>query len=421
MRGLWILIIVVPLIWCSRTSESSAGHFWRPYTELGTRAGDVWAGQGNLFLPLRQSQVNLLFADLRGNWTDVQSQHGNFGLGFRQMLVNDWIFGIHSHYDIRHSEFGNNFHQASLGLEMLNVDWGIRWNGYLAGEGAELLPGQNTALLDGNQLFLQQASERAYSGQDFEVERRFWYREAPSDNSWHNWGTFHDMELWGALGVYNYDNDAAGFEEITGPRARIELRIYEIPFAGPHSRLVFAGQFEEDDVRGNVNQAMVTVRIPFGRGVDRPRTRLRCLNRRMVAPIQRNTDIISVTGFEGRELAAFSRNGRQISQVVSVDATTPAIDTAIPGAGVDSLVIVDGTPGTIATGGPITLLDGQTILGGGSSLLVTGVDSGSTALFTAPGSRPTFSSTAGTVFNACLLYTSPSPRDKRQSRMPSSA
>ena len=26
-----------------------------------------------------------------------------------------------------------------------------------------------------------------------------------------------------------------------------------------------------------------------------------------------------------------------------------------------------------------------------------------------------------TVFNGCLLYTSPSPRDKRQSRMPSSA
>ena len=27
----------------------------------------------------------------------------------------------------------------------------------------------------------------------------------------------------------------------------------------------------------------------------------------------------------------------------------------------------------------------------------------------------------GRVFNCCLLYTSPSPRDKRQSRMPSSA
>ena len=28
---------------------------------------------------------------------------------------------------------------------------------------------------------------------------------------------------------------------------------------------------------------------------------------------------------------------------------------------------------------------------------------------------------AGGLFNVCLLYTSPSPRDKRQSRMPSSA
>ena len=27
----------------------------------------------------------------------------------------------------------------------------------------------------------------------------------------------------------------------------------------------------------------------------------------------------------------------------------------------------------------------------------------------------------GTITNSCLLYTSPSPRDKRQSRMPSSA
>ena len=30
-------------------------------------------------------------------------------------------------------------------------------------------------------------------------------------------------------------------------------------------------------------------------------------------------------------------------------------------------------------------------------------------------------SPATEVFNTCLLYTSPSPRDKRQSRMPSSA
>ena len=32
-----------------------------------------------------------------------------------------------------------------------------------------------------------------------------------------------------------------------------------------------------------------------------------------------------------------------------------------------------------------------------------------------------FSSSFSALLNACLLYTSPSPRDKRQSRMPSSA
>ena len=38
------------------------------------------------------------------------------------------------------------------------------------------------------------------------------------------------------------------------------------------------------------------------------------------------------------------------------------------------------------------------------------------------GSSGEFNATAGNFgINACLLYTSPSPRDKRQSRMPSSA
>jgi len=400
MRGMWILIVVVTLTVSICTSKSHAGHFWRPYVEMETRGGDIWAGQGNMFVPLRQSEVNLLFADLRGNWTDVQSQHGNLGLGFRQMLVNDWIFGIHSHYDIRHSQFGNNFHQASLGLEMMNTDWGIRWNGYLAGEGAKLLQNQNRVQLDGNQLFIEQAAERAYSGHDFEVERRLWYREAPSDNSWHGWGTFHDMELWGSLGVYNYDNDAAGFEQITGPRTRLELRIYDIPFAGPDSRLVMAGQFEQDDVRGSVNQAMLTVRIPFGRGTDRPRSRLRCLNRRMVAPIQRNTDIISVAGFQARDEAAFARNGRQIDRVVTVDAGTIAVDDdAIEDAGENSLVIVDGSAGTLSPVTSIDLVNGQTIIGGGSSLLVQGVNSGATAVFTAPGDRPTIDSGNNIAFN----------------------
>ena len=69
------------------------------------------------------------------------------------MLLCDWIFGINGFYDIKHSSFGNNFHQGALGLEMLHPNWGVRWNGYLAGEGAKLVSSLNQASLIGNNLF----------------------------------------------------------------------------------------------------------------------------------------------------------------------------------------------------------------------------------------------------------------------------
>ena len=376
-------------------------NYWRPYIELEARGTDPWAGQGNLFVPLFQSEVSMAFADVRGNWTDLQAAHGNFELGFRQMLVFDWIFGIHGGYDIRHSELGNSFGQGVLGLEMLNPDWGFRWNGYLAQDEARSLAASNTVSLIGNQLFIQQAEERAYSGVDFEVERRLWYREAPSDNTGYTWDTFHDMELWAALGVYNYDADAVGFGEITGPRARMELRIYDIPFGGPDSRLVLGGQIEDDSERGTVAQGMLTLRIPFGRGTSMPRSRLRGLNRRMVAPIERNTDIVSRQGFAAPERAGVVNNGQLLQNVQVVDGLTAALANEFATAPANTLFIADGAAGPLS--GPITMQDNQLVMGGGSSVVVTGVNSGATATFTAPGTRPTFDSTINAANGSSLL------------------
>ena len=394
-------LVVTVLLICMAGQVSAKDRLWRHYTELETRGGDeFWAGQGSLFLPLHETEVSLLFADLRGNWTDEQAAHGNLGLAFRQMLIYDWIFGIHAAYDTRHSQFGNNFHQAMLGLELLSVNWGLRWNGYLAGEGPELLPDLNRVLLVGNNLFVQQASERAYSGQDFELERRLWYHQTPSDGSWTHWAHGQDVEIWGSVGIFNFDNDAPGFAHVTGPRARMELRFYDLPLAGPDSRLVFAGQYEHDDVRGSVGTGMLTLRIPFGRGTSRPRGLLRGLNRRMVAPIERNTDIVSLAGFESSEAATFASSGQAIAQVITVDANTANPEAVIAGAGNNSLVVVDGSAGTVLPGNTIGLQPGQVVMGGGGSLTLAGANSGATATFRAPGSRPTIDSVANTTFNA---------------------
>ena len=404
MRARFIgLLLVAALCTCDTSSVSaqdSYDKFWRSYTELGFRAGDVFeAGQGNLFLPLRQTEVNMLFADLRGNWTDGRSENGNVALAFRQMLIHDWIFGIYGGYDVSHSTLGNNFQQGSIGLEMLHPDLGFRWNGYLADEDAQLLPGLNSTTLLGDQLFIQQAAERAYSGQDIEVEARLWSHLGSSHNSWTAWH-FLDWELWTAIGVYNFDNDAVGFGSMTGPRARVELRMYDIPIAGPDSRLVLSGQYEDDDVRGDVQSAMLTVRIPFGRGTRHDRSRLRGPNRRMVAPIMRNTEIVSVVGRGSLEPAAFARTGQAISRVVTLDAANNATLAAdVTTAAADSLVVLDGTAGTISPAGPVTLQNGQTIIGGGSSLAIVGLNTGASATFNAPGARPSINSGANTAFN----------------------
>lgn len=390
-------------------AQDGPDRFWRPYAEIGARGGDVLeAGRVNMFLPVYQSEVNILFADLCGGWTDARSQQGNLGLAFRQMLINDWIFGIHSSYDIRHSEYGNNFHRATLGLELLNPNWGVRWNGYLSGDDPELINSLNQARVVDNNLFVQQAAERAYSGQDVELEMRVWGRNGPSEEAFHDWMTFYDVELWAAIGVYNYDADAVGFESMTGPRSRLELRIFDLPYAGPDSRLVFAGQFENDDVRGDVTSASMVVRIPFGRGTRNPRGRLRGLNRRMVAPLVRQKEIITVAGAGPLERAAFTKTGEEISQVVAVNPGTAGVEGVISGAGANSLVLADGgTGGVITTGGPINLSAGQTILGGGGTISVSGVNSGATVAFTAPGARPLFDSGANTTFvaadNSCIV------------------
>jgi hypothetical protein len=94
-------------------------------------------GQGNLFLPLAQDCDSLLFADMRGLWTDGNAAEGNWGLAYRKITPSEWIVGGYLFYDLRYSEFNNTFHQGTAGLELLNVNWGFRVNGYIPDPGTK--------------------------------------------------------------------------------------------------------------------------------------------------------------------------------------------------------------------------------------------------------------------------------------------
>ncbi|MCA9248939.1 MAG: inverse autotransporter beta domain-containing protein [Planctomycetales bacterium] len=250
---------------------------WRPYFEAHVRAGDAAeVGQGNVFLPLLEDDASMLFADLRGQWTDEQAAEGNFGLAYRQIMSNDWIVGGYAFYDLRHSRFNNNFQQFTVGAELLNACNGLRVNGYIPDRDADDAPQLNTATTLGE--------ERAYYGVDFEYERLVLSPHV-----------FCDCEVWAAVGVFHFNNDTEGYEDITGPRARVEMRAFDVPLLGVDSRVVLAGQIENDDIRGTVGTGTVTLRIPFGRGGGASGYRLAGIDRRMVAPIVRDIDIITST------------------------------------------------------------------------------------------------------------------------------
>jgi parallel beta helix pectate lyase-like protein/inverse autotransporter-like protein with beta domain len=395
-------LFAVSLISClTLNSATGLGRepIWRPYIDLEARGSSLRTlGQGNLFLPLAQDRDSMLFADFRGLWTDGGAAEGNWGLAYRKILPSEWIVGLYGFYDFRNSEFGNDFHQGMLGAELLDVNWGVRFNGYVPDQGIKAAPGLAGAFLQGGNIVVQQGLEAAYWGVDFEAERLLWYRDACCDcgDRWSSWGLANlDTELWASAGVFHFDNAANGFENITGPRLRAELRLYDLPMLGNDSRLVLSGQYEHDDVRDSVGTAMITMRIPFGRGGGRSGSRVRGLDRRMVAPIVRDIDIITNAGPFGPAEAAKivgSTTGNAITGVTFVDGSTANVDTVIEGAGADSVVIASGAAGTITLAGSGNIIDlnsGQALVGGGSGLLVQGCDTGAVATFLAPGTRPT--------------------------------
>ncbi|MEM9352335.1 MAG: right-handed parallel beta-helix repeat-containing protein [Planctomycetota bacterium] len=356
---------------------------WRPYTELEARMGDdVELGLFELFFPLWQDQDSMLFVDARGYQDDVSASEGNWGLAFRTMLPSDWVLGVNGFFDYRRTEFGNDFSQGAFGLELLDIDKGFRLNGYIPDGEVKSAPGATTAAVSGGTIAVLPGLEASYYGLDAEAECLLWHRDGCRLGGL-------DLELWGAAGVYHFDHNRAGFTDITGPRLRTELRAFDLPWLGNDSRLVFGARYEHDDVRDSQWTGSVGVRIPFGPVGGRSGRRLQGLARRMVAPIERDIDIVTNVAAGAPEAAVLGATGQVIQQVVTIDANTVNPETVVSSAGANSVVYADGAAGMINTASSINLNNGQVIAGGGSQYVVFGASSGDSVTVDVPGSRPT--------------------------------
>jgi len=262
---------------------------WHGYVDGVFRGGsNREVGTLDLFVPLTQSENELLFADMRGGLADDGSSEGNWGLGYRRMLPSGWIAGMYGFYDLRESAFGNTFHQAMFGAELMDVNWDFRINGYVPDGSAKFAAGGGGGptgiLFSGNNILFSTPAggeERAYYGMDAEVGRLLYLFGGPLD-----------AEIRGYVGGYYFDNDAAGFPEVAGPRARVELRMFDLPWLGPESRVVLGGEIQYDNVRDTQATGLIQVRVPLGRLFSRG-SNLTPLQRRMVEPIIRDIDVVT--------------------------------------------------------------------------------------------------------------------------------
>ncbi|MFH1301196.1 MAG: right-handed parallel beta-helix repeat-containing protein [Planctomycetota bacterium] len=352
-------------------------YLYRAYFDLtGIGGGQNETGQGLLFVPLAQDEESLFFADLRGNIFDNSAAEGNFGLAYRHMVNDQWIAGGYGFYDVRRSEYDNTFSQGSFGVELMSIEWDFRVNGYVPSLKQKRVNSLNTAYLSGNNIVVQGGEERAYWGTDFEVGRLL--------------KTFDDLnvdaELRGYVGGYYFDNSAPGFKEMAGPRARVEFRMFDLPFLGNGSRVVLGGQYQYDELRGSQGTGMLMVRIPLPGNGDSQR--LNRFQRRMVNPIMRDLDIVLNQARGPVEHAKLQLNGQVLQNITVIDANTASAEAVFNAAGADSVVLFDGSAGTINTGTGFVFNNGQLALAGGKSVNVVGCNSGAVASFSY-GSQPT--------------------------------
>lgn len=372
------------------TCQGDGYDIWLPYSAWSIKPGTSRVlGDGELFVPLWEQQDGIIFADVRGQVDDSENYESNWGLGMRHYVADCWIVGAYSFFDRRRTENDNSFNQVMFGLEALSIEWEARVNAYIPQSDSKAVASLNNAQLIGNNIFVSAGQERALGGFDIEVGKLLYA-----------WGPNADFEVRGFLGAYHFDSDGAGVQNVSGPRGRVEARVYDLDWLGEGSRVTLAGELQWDHVRDTQAFAGLRVRIPLY-GWHRQRKMSR-LERRMVSPIVRDVDIVSSANQGDPEVALDPSTGLPYEPVTIVTAldnienggTGPA--PIVADAPSDSLVLFLGHLGVIKTDETIQLQFGQRVFGSGALIPAFGAKTGVGALFAVPGGEAIVTETVAT-------------------------
>ncbi len=280
--GVFVLIFSLILLPVPMTASAATTKKWGPHADITGKLGNERSlGDYDFFVPVLQGPTSMLFLDLRFQGDDNEATEGNFGLGYRQMIENSWIFGGYGFYDVRETQFDNKFRQWTFGVEALTENYDARVNGYFADEDEESVSSvtgiETFGYADYNLVHRATPGfEQSMSGVDFEVGGKLPALAYP--------------EIRGYVGGFYFD--AEKVDKVTGPSARLEVRFPDL-FGWDGSLFELGGEIRDDSVRDTDYYFTARLRIPFGTGsFALPTSSLTALEKRMTERVQRDPDVV---------------------------------------------------------------------------------------------------------------------------------
>ena len=360
---------------------------WQSHAEFSGHAAtnSLYGLELSPFVTIAQDDVSLWFLNVRNNMFWEHSDFGhefNVGGGYRRLMGDSsWIFGGYGFFDRLESRWDNHFNQGTIGMEALWVDWDLRANGYIADDDEKFASeaAAAKAKFSGGTVVVESGIEQAMSGFDAEVGWRLPFDQ----DSW-----LGDTRVY--AGGFWFDGDLVS--SIAGPKLRAEMRVHDIPGLWEGSRLTVSATYRWDDERNSDFGGMIGVRIPIG--APKRTQPLTYLERRMTDSVVRDSFVVTGGGL-GKTEGARTSTGVIIGDGVFFDSEGDGDITDIenPGSvtdaiacGVNCLLIGLNLTGDVEVENK-PLMDGQTVAGGGSELVVFGASSGQGAKVRLPGER----------------------------------
>lgn len=358
---------------------------WHSWTMAGLYGSDANSrGEATFFIPIQQTNTSLVFLDLRNKAFSNDALEGNYALGYRFMHDSGWNLGSWVSADARRSIGDNHFYQAAAGLEALHKDYDLRLNYYYSLSDPKAANGGASIVVNGNQIRMIGGKEVPLGGYDIEVGARL-----PTNNWFNGWASENTLRVY-AGGFHFQDEEAV--DEISGLRGRVEWTVHNLFDDIPGSELIVSTMHSSDNVRGDISEFGIGIKFPFGAHASRKPQKWSAQRRRMSEGLVRDIDIVTAQSREEKVKDAFT--GVEFDQVTFVDTAAELTNGIAEGDG--TLIVIES--GTIT--GNFTVQADQTLLGGAGALSLVGSDSGTSGTYTAPGSRPTISSLAGSVLTA---------------------